>query len=188
MNTAPNKYTRTFNGTKFYPLDPRVADINIYDIAHALACNNRYNGHLPVPYSVGQHSVLVSYQCEPENALWGLLHDAYEAYLPDMPSPVKHDPRFRFYRMAEAKGMLAVCEKFDLPPAEPQDVWIADKRAYLTEIRDLRGRELTRDGHIKHEKWHRDLKPFDEVIEPWGWIRAKRRFLERFNQLTKDRA
>ena len=179
-----NNYTRLYTGTKFYPLDPRVEDIHIADISHALACNNRFNGHLPRPYYVGQHSIVVSNNCSPKNALWGLLHDAYEAYLPDIPSPVKHDPRFRFYRNAEARGMLAVCERYGLDPVEPPEVKVADKRAYLAEIRDLRGREITATGHIKGEVWYKDLLPLEEKVIPWPWQKVEREFTNLFLRLT----
>lgn len=183
-----SEHIRTFSGIRFYPLDPRIEDIHILDIAHSQATSTRYNGHLPVPYFLAQHSVIVSRHCYPENALWGLLHDAFEAYLPDMPSPIKHDPRFLFYRRAEAKGMLLICEKFDLPPRMPEDVHEADKRCYLTELRDLRGRAVDKDGYIINQEDNsfkkRGWKPFDEIIKPWDWLKAERKFLQRFNELV----
>lgn len=101
---AETSYIRTHSGGYFYPQDipSLVPDIN--DIAHALSINNRYNGHLNVPYSVAQHSVLVMEEALnifkstvptadrntlKKFALQALLHDATEAYIPDMPSPIK---------------------------------------------------------------------------------------------------
>jgi hypothetical protein len=61
--------------------DFRTADVDIRDIAHALSLVNRFTGHTKYPYSVAQHSVMVSRMVQPEHAMWGLLQDAREAYL-----------------------------------------------------------------------------------------------------------
>lgn len=61
---------------------------NIKSIAFALSHINRFNGHAG-SYSVAQHSVLVAQQLPQEFKLSGLLHDATEAYLSDMASPLK---------------------------------------------------------------------------------------------------
>lgn len=82
----------TASGIRFDVINPTVDMINIEDIAHALAGINRFNGHTRRPYSVAQHSVLVSRIVEhfnPELAWWGLMHDAAEAYLGDIAAPIK---------------------------------------------------------------------------------------------------
>ena len=62
-------------------------------IAHALATNNRFNGHTPNPYSVAQHSMLVASLLPPDSSpellLQALMHDAAEAYISDVISPIK---------------------------------------------------------------------------------------------------
>lgn len=82
-------YIRTFSGRKFYPLDPRPEDVFIEDIAHHLTNQCRWAGAVKSFYSVGLHSMHVSMMCHKEHALAGLLHDASEAYLCDMPKPAK---------------------------------------------------------------------------------------------------
>src|ERR1039457_118422 len=82
----------TFSGLRFWPLDPNPEKILIDDIAHALAHQCRFGGHASRFYSVAEHSVHVSRLCPPEDALWGLLHDASEAYLVDLPRPLKQLP------------------------------------------------------------------------------------------------
>src|SRR5579864_6398305 len=65
-------------------------DIDIGDIAHALALTNRFGGHSIVAYSVAQHSLAVSHlQDTTINSIWGLLHDSAETYLTDLASPIK---------------------------------------------------------------------------------------------------
>lgn len=88
------QWIRTFTGKRFYPLKPTIEDIDILDIAHALSNQCRFSGHSKWHYSVGQHSVYVSQVVRslggsPTDIMWGLLHDASEAYLVDLPTPVK---------------------------------------------------------------------------------------------------
>ena len=78
-------WMQTHSGIQFWPLDPRPEDILIEDIAHALSNQCRFAGHCCFHYSVAQHSVLVSENVPAQDAMWGLLHDAGEAYLVDLP-------------------------------------------------------------------------------------------------------
>lgn len=81
-------YIQTLSGKHFNYLDIQQDDIVIEDIATALSHICRFAGHLPEFYSVGQHSVLTSHLVPQEFALEALLHDAAEAYLQDIPSPL----------------------------------------------------------------------------------------------------
>lgn len=85
-----NSWIQTFSGRQFFPLEPRVEDVCIEDIAHGLSNLCRYAGHCECFYSVAQHCLLVSRVVPREHALRGLLHDASEAYLIDVPRPIKH--------------------------------------------------------------------------------------------------
>jgi hypothetical protein len=73
----------------------------------------------------------------PGDALWGLLHDAVEAYLCDLPAPVKRAPQMWFYRTSEALLIRAIACRFGLPPAAPESVKQADRVALATEFRDV---------------------------------------------------
>lgn len=125
----------TFSGNRFWPLHPTAADIRIEDIAHALSNICRFTGHCREFYSVAEHSVHVSRVCDPKDALWGLLHDASEAYICDVARPIK--PMLTNYRSIEHEIMLCVCERFGLDPIQPDSVTIADDRLLATEARDL---------------------------------------------------
>lgn len=92
-NTGYDVYLRTCSG-QFHPLSPRIDEVNFVDIARALANTCRWGGHTCGLYSVAEHSVLVSKLCPPEYELWGLLHDAAEAYIGDIPAPIKRMLRF----------------------------------------------------------------------------------------------
>lgn len=127
-------YIRTYTGKKFYPLDPNPDDVDIRDIAHALSLQTRFTGHTRRHLSVAEHSLFVSYiTADVSNGLIGLLHDASEAYLVDVPTPVKHDPAFAFYREAEHKIQAAVCEHFNIDTADLPRVKRADRIALVLE-------------------------------------------------------
>ncbi len=131
-------WIQTFTGRQFWPLDPRVDEICIEDVAHSLALQCRYAGHVEVFYSVAEHSWRVSRVCDPAVALWGLLHDAAEAYLVDLPRPIK---RFSdlgaHYREIEARLMVVIAERFGLAMPEPPDVKKSDDFMLRWEARDL---------------------------------------------------
>lgn len=119
--------------------------------------------------SVAQHAVLVSKHVRPENAAWGLLHDAMEAYLVDLPRPVKDV--MLDYQEAEARLQLAVAERFGLSWPMPDEVERADREALATEYRDLMG-----PGEREWESL-RGIHPWPERIERWTQDHAKATFL-----------
>jgi len=164
-------------GVQFYPLDARPEEIFIDDIAHALSNQCRFAGHSKKFYSVAEHSVRVSYECEQEFALWGLMHDASEAYLVDVPRPVKYQPEMDAYRETEKRLMAVIAQKYGLSMPEPPNVKQADKVLLLTEQRDLMGRQT--------KPWKDKATPLLMNIVPWSPTWAERRFLERFKELTE---
>lgn len=115
----------TYTGRKFYPLDPRPEDIDLRDIAWALAHQCRYNGHCAFFYSVAEHSVLMSKTFEGAPlARQALLHDAAEAYIGDMIRPLKHSiPQFR---EIERQLEQAIFRRFGLPSGTDHLVKDAD--------------------------------------------------------------
>ena len=126
-------------------VEPQPVDVTIEDIAHALSMLCRFGGHVDEFYSVAQHSVLVSLvvaRFQPDNhALHraALLHDASEAYLIDLPRPIKRDPTMYGYRAAEER-LAAVTEAWLRLPLGAFE-WPAVKRVdaalLMTEARDL---------------------------------------------------
>lgn len=173
-------WMQTASGRKIYVMSPRADDVEIRDIAHALARICRFGGHVKCEhYSVAQHSVLVSQTCEPENALVGLLHDAAEAYIGDVVRPLKYSlPK---YRELEARWNDAIDQAFRLRFKLinlPEDVAIADKRLLSTERRDLMS-----DGP-QHDLWNLREDPLEETIEPWDVVRSETAFWERFVEVS----
>lgn len=109
-----NLYTpdciRTFTGKYVNVFDVDADTIVIEDICHALSMQCRFGGHLTNFYSVGQHSVEASYLLPLEYKLDGLLHDASEAYLLDIPRPIKE--KLSNYKEIEKGLMEIIADKF----------------------------------------------------------------------------
>jgi hypothetical protein len=104
-------------------------DIDIRDIAHALAQVNRFGGHVDQPISVAQHSVYVSYlseHCGQDRQ--GLLHDASEAYLGDVTKWVKGQPEFALYREIEERVQRLIFRRYGCSEEQHPGVTHADKR------------------------------------------------------------
>lgn len=105
----------TYSGKRIDPLDPDADEICVLDIAHALSLLCRGNGHVKYFYSVAQHCIA----CANEAAARGLstvvrlaclLHDGAEAYLCDIPRPVKS--AMSGYRAAEDRLLGVILTKY----------------------------------------------------------------------------
>lgn len=106
--------------------DLQPKDIQIEDIAHALARLCRFAGHVPWFYSVAQHSVTVARLVPPELALAALLHDASEAYLADIPTHVKYSPELEGYRRLEEDIQTRIFRRFGLPAVMDERIKLID--------------------------------------------------------------
>ncbi|KKN15346.1 hypothetical protein LCGC14_0987070 [marine sediment metagenome] len=174
-----SEWIPTYTGRKFYPLDPRIEDIYIDDIAQALSLKCRFGGHCRTFYSVAQHSDLVSRKCRKEYALRGLMHDTAEAYLPDISAPLKRDRIIRPLLEIEESLIRLIFKKFHLKYPLPKNIDEADKRLCMSE-----GRDLMYD--ISEWKLGKIYKPYQMKIKPVGPELAKKMFMARFRELTKN--
>ncbi len=123
------------SGVRFWPLDPRPEDIRIEDIAHSLSLLCRFGGHCRRFYSVAEHSFHVASLLPDHLKLAGLLHDASEAYVVDLPSPLKRC--LPDYQTIEAGVHRAIAEHFGLPEEMPPEVKTADRQMLVTEAWEL---------------------------------------------------
>jgi hypothetical protein len=170
-------WIQTSTGLAYDLKNPQEEQIDIHDIAHSLAAINRFNGHTKYPYSVAMHSVLLSRMVAPEFAFEGLLHDAHEAYVGDVASPLKQCG-LNGYRELEEISRLAVARKFGLPSDVSPEVREADLRMCLTEGMQLLGNPPPRP-------WNIPAPPYpDLLITAVHPEEAKRLFLQRFWHLT----
>jgi len=154
-----------------------IRDISILDIAHSLSMQCRYTGHTKKFYSVAEHSLIVSEYLPPSLKMWGLMHDASEAYLCDFPSPIKKEiPQ---YQIMEDKIMDVIAVKYQLwPYPMPEEVKQIDNA-------------ILNDEKVQAMKYP-DSFHWDSIVNPplgctinfYPPEVVKALFLERFLELT----
>ena len=173
-------YIYTVSKKRFYPLSPCIDDIDIADIAHALSMIARANGHFAQFHSVAQHCIECAREALSRGlggkiALACLLHDASEAYMADVTTPVKS--KLADYRLYEDKLIDMIYQKFigALGDDEKQIVYRIDKELLYHEFYHHMRIELGEKSKINTSPDF-GFRPFDEV---------KREYLELFEQLTQ---
>jgi 5'-nucleotidase len=87
-------WTLTHSGTVMNLMEPRPEMVKLGDIAVHLSRIARFSGATDDFYSVADHSVFVALIIKDlrgsvEQQIAGLFHDAHEAYIGDIPTPVK---------------------------------------------------------------------------------------------------
>jgi hypothetical protein len=169
-----NDWIITYSGRVYHPLRPRAEEVVIEDIANALAKLCRFGGHTRTHYSVAEHCVHVSHLVPHQYALQALLHDATEAYVVDVPTPVKM-ALGSVYSEIEHANWVAIAQALDVPVHMDPCVKEAD-RAMLAAERD----QLLPAGG---PDWGILVKAPDVAIYGWDWQRARDEFMRRYDQL-----
>ena len=177
----------TFTGREFFPLEPRAEDVDPVDVAHALALKCRYTGHCTIFYSVAEHCVLMSdYLAQrglgERGALYGLVHDAGEAYLPDVASPIK--ALIPGFKDSETRVLLAICQRFGLEFPFPREI------DALVKALDVEMFLLERETIMKRAPWWRGRAPdrgLAEAVRVAGWSpeRAELEWMRRYVSLAR---
>ena len=175
---------QTYTGRMFWPFDPRVGDIEIYDIAVPLSRMCRFGGHCIEFYSVADHSVWVMERVPghlgPKVKLAALLHDASEGYLIDVPRPLKGSPEFAPYKRAEKRVLEVIMTRFGVihEYREWRDLIKGlDMMALATEKRDI---VIEGAGTWKGVE---GIEPDFEVIVPTSdMVASAARFVSHFTQ------
>ena len=167
-------WMQTYSGGEIYPIDPLPEEIDIRDIAGALSKMCRYGGHCLRFYSVAEHCVLLSRKIDEPHKLAALMHDASEAYLVDIPRPIK--PFLQNYAEIEDNLMQAIALKFGFQ-------WpMADA------IRDIDTRVLADERNQAMAPPPRDWgvgEPIGITLEFWSPERAESEYLAQFMRLSK---
>jgi len=191
MRDTRTDWIQTYTGVHFRPFDPAPEDVRLEDIAHALATKNRWTGHAREPISIAEHSLRVAWRlaevgCSPSTQMAGLLHDAGEAYLPDVASPVKGLIRVTRagglgdigFAEAEVDLLFCIYRGLGLPwlcPEVLSMVKLADLELLVTEARDLM--------HGTDEWPCEVATPLRGEIIPMDWHEAESTFLYHFNRV-----
>jgi 5'-deoxynucleotidase YfbR-like HD superfamily hydrolase len=172
----------TFTQRQFWPLDPRVEDVDVRDIAHALAHQCRYNGHSACFYSVAEHSVLLAdrFSADRYMARYALLHDAAEAYLGDIIRPLK--PFLPGFAEVEQKVERVIFDRFGLVDALPLEVKLADTRILMDE------RNALFDPEEAERLGWRTGQALGVTLLLLGPDEAEAMFLDRFGALFPEHA
>ena len=182
---APGPYLQTVSGRFVNPFDPDPEQLDIGDIARALANVCRFGGHCRSFYSVAQHSVIVSELVEQrggdvEDVFAALMHDATEAYLGDMPHPIKHrSPLGAAFKEAEDHLEAVLRARFNIK-AEVPEIKKVDRALLATERKALSG-----------EGWHwpelDGVVPLEMELTAWPADEAARAFAARYAELEAKR-
>lgn len=180
-------WIETHSGLKVFVNDPKPEQFDIKDIGYALSNTCRFGGHCAGFLSVAEHSVLVAQRLPQDYKLAGLLHDASEAYLGDMPSPIKQFlPDFKKF---EDLFTRVINEKFGLDSDDATmwgEVKWADMDALYTEAHFLIPSEGKEWAYFQNPavnwKVRYDLKP---VCLPPAY--AYKLFMGMFYELTDDK-
>lgn len=166
----------TSGGTYFNFERPEESKFTIQDIAHALSQICRFTGHTRDFYSVAQHSYLVSYQVPHEHALAALLHDAAEAFIGDVSTPLKR--MLPDYKAIEHRIETVVLARFGISLPLHHSIKAADLVLLATERRDL----MPRLG----DEWAclKGVQPMEQRLMAWSSDTARGMFMSRFDELT----
>lgn len=191
LDPPPRAVMAMLSGVEFDLFRPLAEDVRIEDIAAGLARTPRFRGQTKGRHadSVAQHSVEVSLHVPHRDALWGLLHDAAEPYLADVPRPIRPSVFVNLptpggsdllisYAAFEIRLLRIVAGRFGLSLPIPATVIEADDRCLATEVRDLfdRGKYPTAFGPVT-------AAPFAATVAAWSPDAAERAFLARFRLL-----
>lgn len=136
-NSCPVMVTMT--GIHFVPASPTEDMFCLEDIAHALSMTCRYGGHTDFFYSVAEHSVRLAEAAQAEGQsvdvqLAALFHDAAEAYIGDVPMPIKVLLGDKI-RELEDTFMSMIAKKFGITQLDHEWVKRADARIVGNEMR-----------------------------------------------------
>lgn len=138
LYTVEDGWAEIFTGTRFFYKEPTLDMIHFEDVANSLGKMCRYGGHTHTFYSVAEHSCLMLLHAVEQLKIKDkrllrtiVMHDATEAYLPDLPRPLKHMlPQFKaFETMLEE----VIAERFGLIFPHPPIVKELDSRILCDE-------------------------------------------------------
>ena len=158
----------TYSGNFVDPLAMRAEDIRIEDIAHSLSMKTRFSGHGRIFCSIAEHSVNVSLLVDEQHTKTALFHDGSEAYLPDVPTPLKEADEFAWFRDVEDDLQSLIWSRFDCPAIDREELKLADVIMLAAEA------ELGLDGYYTSEHWAWVRRTAENNSDLMGQARALR--------------
>src|SRR5690242_5782311 len=176
-----DQWISLLSGAHFNYNRPEESDVTIEDLASALSNVCRFAGHLPRFYSVAQHLVNASRIVSPVNAYTALMHDTTEAFTNDIPTPLKW--ALPIFKELEVRTEAAMAKRFGFQYPYPDEVKEADTIMLMLEKFYVKE---CNDHWPMYEKYTKKVvNPYKKLVdlESWQPRRAKREFLERFEEL-----
>lgn len=160
LDVSPTPTILTGSGMPLSLTYPSWRLIDDQDIARALSRICRFGGHTRHFYSVAQHCVLASQLVPQEDALAALLHDAPEAYIGDMVTPLKS--LMPAFQQIEQRVWAAIADRFGIDPVMPASIKRIDLQLLATERRDLL------PGSSLEWPSLEGIEPLPDPIDPWS--------------------
>lgn len=163
IEDQPQDCIRTNTGLFVNVFNTNPEMICVEDIAHALSRQPRFGGHLNRHYSVAQHSVLCARKAKTLlEKRAALFHDASEAYMLDMPTPIK--ARLKNYKRIEKRLHKVIMDKFSIPYPYSPNIKLIDTEMF-------------------HLEYDMVAVNDDPSFVCWGPKRAKNEFLKTYKKL-----
>lgn len=177
----------TYSGKYVDLLNPEPDQICLADLAVHLSNICRFGGAVSRFYSVAEHSVRVADALPDHLKIYGLLHDAHEAYTNDLTAPMKRalvvsiDDGYDPVKFMQRDLDWAIREHFGLAAPGVYDLERlkeADDALLFAEAAGLKY------SHGIGEHWGND--EYHEPLVAYGWTpaEAERRFIETYERLT----
>ena len=199
----------THTGRLVDVLRPDPANVCIEDIAHALSHICRYTGHVSRTYTVAEHCLHAS-QLGIGDPLACLMHDAAEAYINDVASPLKRSlfiptrnpaegfidceptPPMSFDRL-EVKHIGAIAEALGIQTmrVDSAEVKLVDRIMLAAEALELlpaRGAPIWQPVFDSVAEYADEVRAAKQMIVSNGWTKPdelKHAFMRRFAELKK---
>lgn len=180
-----DQWISLLSGGRFNYNKPEESDVTIEDIASALSNVCRFSGHLPRFYSVAQHCVNASRLVPEDLTFTALMHDTAEAFTNDLPTPLKW--ALPVFKELETKIEHAMSTKFGFHFPYPPEIKEADTIMLMLEKFYVKEDSSIWPKYEQHTK--STLRRYRGLVDLDSWQprRAKREFLERFEELNNER-
>ena len=191
---------QTYSGKFIWPLEPYADEIDYISVAHGIACECRFGNQSPYPLPVAWHSVALSHVVPPVYAQAALIHDASEAFLKDIPRPIRRQEPFKgIYDEIEERMLRACFEHFgvDYKLMDNDEflfydikmgycemtVWARTSLVYKAKMNNLFDTASTYEVTIEDSLDEDYIKWVEKCPRHEVWQRAETAWIERYNEL-----
>jgi len=182
-------WSQTASGGRWEYTNPAAENVEWADVAHALAHICRFGGHTQMFYSVAEHCCrvhdwLITQPVPRSVRLVGLLHDAHEFVIGDIPTPLANVLGADMIRDLKATHDAAIFARAKLPYPWDDETKTWVKRADAVMLMSERDALL-----VRGDPWPDGLEEIERtpIVRP-GWFpqHAARAWLLRLQKYGYD--